>query len=113
MTAPVTMNGRKRGERRAGTPQRYVSGGTAPREGAHSRGDPARARRRDPIRGPPALRTPGMTSTSTTAGPRRPRARWYAAGTLLAAAAGAGVGHLVAGFVAPEASPVLAVGSTV
>ena len=29
------------------------------------------------------------------------------------AAAGAGVGHLVAGFVSPEASPVLAVGSTV
>lgn len=39
--------------------------------------------------------------------------RWYAVGALLAAAAGAGTGHLVAGFVAPEASPVLAVGSTV
>ncbi len=54
-----------------------------------------------------------MTSTNTPAGPRRPKGRWYAAGTLLAAAAGAGVGHLVAGFVAPESSPVLAVGSTV
>ena len=32
---------------------------------------------------------------------------------MLSAAAGAGVGHLVAGFVSPEASPVLAVGSTV
>ena len=32
---------------------------------------------------------------------------------MLSAAAGAGLGHLVAGFVAPEASPVLAVGSTV
>ena len=34
-------------------------------------------------------------------------------GTVLSAAAGAGLGHLVAGFVSPEASPVLAVGSTV
>ncbi|MEO7421484.1 MAG: oxidoreductase, partial [Ornithinibacter sp.] len=54
-----------------------------------------------------------MTSTQPTAGPRRPRGLWYAAGTLLATAAGAGVGHLVAGLVSPEASPVLAVGSTV
>jgi DMSO/TMAO reductase YedYZ molybdopterin-dependent catalytic subunit len=45
--------------------------------------------------------------------PRRPRGRWYAVGTVLSAAAGAGLGHLVAGFVSPEASPVLAVGSTV
>ena len=33
--------------------------------------------------------------------------------TALAAATGAAVGHLVAGFVSPEASPVVAVGSTV
>ncbi|GGL44265.1 molybdopterin-dependent oxidoreductase [Phycicoccus endophyticus] len=52
-----------------------------------------------------------MTTTSPTR--HRPRARWYAAAALLATAAGAGVGHLVAGLVAPEASPVLAVGSTV
>lgn len=40
--------------------------------------------------------------------------RWpYAASGLLAAAAGAAAGHLVASFLAPEASPVLAVGSTV
>jgi DMSO/TMAO reductase YedYZ molybdopterin-dependent catalytic subunit len=54
-----------------------------------------------------------MTSTTPTTDPRRPRAIWYAAGTVLSAAAGAGAGHLVAGFVSPEASPVLAVGSTV
>ncbi len=54
-----------------------------------------------------------MTTTEPTADPRRPRGLWYAAGTLLATAAGAGVGHLVAGLVSPEASPVLAVGSTV
>ncbi|WP_392543383.1 molybdopterin-dependent oxidoreductase [Oryzobacter telluris] len=54
-----------------------------------------------------------MTSTTTTAPDHRPRGLWYAAGTLLSAAAGAGVGHLVAGFVSPESSPVLAVGSTV
>ena len=54
-----------------------------------------------------------MTTTQPTADPRRPRGVWYAAGTVLAAAAGAGVGHLVAGYVSPEASPVLAVGSTV
>ena len=43
-----------------------------------------------------------------------PRSRWpYAAAGLLAAAAGAAAGHLAAYFVAPEASPVLAVGSTV
>ncbi|MFW5471190.1 molybdopterin-dependent oxidoreductase [Knoellia sp. CPCC 206435] len=42
------------------------------------------------------------------------RSRWpYAASGLLAAAAGAAAGHLAAYFVAPEASPVLAVGSTV
>ncbi|HSO65377.1 MAG TPA: molybdopterin-dependent oxidoreductase [Ornithinibacter sp.] len=54
-----------------------------------------------------------MTTTQPTADPRRPRGVWYAAGTLLSAAAGAGVGHLVAGYVSPESSPVLAVGSTV
>ena len=54
-----------------------------------------------------------MTTTPPTAAPRRPRGRWYALGTVLSAAAGAGLGHLVAGFVSPEASPVLAVGSTV
>ena len=54
-----------------------------------------------------------MTTTPPTAPPRRPRGRWYALGTLLSAAAGAGIGHLVAGFVSPGASPVLAVGSTV
>ena len=63
-----------------------------------------------------------MTTPAPTAAPRRPghpgrpgrpRRGWYAAGTVLGAAAGAGVGHLVAGFVSPEASPVLAVGSTV
>ena len=37
----------------------------------------------------------------------------YAVSGLLAAAAGAAAGHLVAAFVAPEASPVLAVGSQV
>ena len=54
-----------------------------------------------------------MTTSQPTAAPRRPRGRWYAIGTVLSAAAGAGLGHLVAGFVSPEASPVLAVGSTV
>ncbi|HYN67702.1 MAG TPA: molybdopterin-dependent oxidoreductase [Ornithinibacter sp.] len=54
-----------------------------------------------------------MTTSQTPAAPRRPRGRWYAVGTVLSAAAGAGLGHLVAGFVSPEASPVLAVGSTV
>ena len=54
-----------------------------------------------------------MTTTQPAAEPRRPRWPWYAAGTLLGAAAGAGAGHLVAGLVSPEASPVLAVGSTV
>ena len=54
-----------------------------------------------------------MTTPPPTAPVRRPRRGWYAGGTILAAAAGAGVGHLVAGFVSPEASPVLAVGSTV
>ena len=54
-----------------------------------------------------------MTTTQPLADPRRPRGIWYAAGTLLSAAAGAGAGHLVAGFVSPESSPVLAVGSTV
>ena len=54
-----------------------------------------------------------MTSTSPTGAVRRPHRRWYAAGALLATAAGAGVGHLLAGAVAPESSPVLAVGSTV
>ncbi|HET7760853.1 MAG TPA: molybdopterin-dependent oxidoreductase [Phycicoccus sp.] len=44
---------------------------------------------------------------------RRPAGGWYALGGVLAAAVGAGVGHLVAGLVSPESSPVLAVGSTV
>ena len=60
---------------------------------------------------------PGMTTTRmpqrAPATDRRPRGLWYAGGTALAAAAAAGVGHLVAGLVSPEASPVLAVGSTV
>ena len=43
----------------------------------------------------------------------RPGRLWYAVGAALAAAAAAGVGHLVAGLVSPEASPVLAVGSAV
>ncbi|NHA69980.1 molybdopterin-dependent oxidoreductase [Phycicoccus flavus] len=52
--------------------------------------------------------------TTPTAGPqRRPHRAWYAGGTVLATAAGAGAGHLVAAFVSPSASPVLAVGSTV
>jgi len=54
-----------------------------------------------------------MTTIPPTAAPRRPRGWWYALGTVLSAAAGAGLGHLVAGFVSPESSPVLAVGSTV
>ncbi|GAA4399917.1 sulfite oxidase [Fodinibacter luteus] len=48
--------------------------------------------------------------TASTAGPGR---GWYAAGALLGAAVGAAAGHLVAGLVSPDASPVLAVGSTV
>ena len=54
-----------------------------------------------------------MTTTPQPTAPRRRHRAWYAAGTLLATAAGAGVGHLVAGIVSPDASPVLAVGSTV
>ena len=54
-----------------------------------------------------------MTTTPRNPAAHRPRAAWYAAGTLLAAAAGVGVGHLVAALVSPSASPVLAVGSTV
>ncbi|WP_240917753.1 molybdopterin-dependent oxidoreductase [Phycicoccus sp. HDW14] len=54
-----------------------------------------------------------MTDTQQTSAGRHSRKGWYAAGTLLATAAGAGAGHLVAGLVSPEASPVLAVGSTV
>jgi DMSO/TMAO reductase YedYZ molybdopterin-dependent catalytic subunit len=57
-----------------------------------------------------------MTTSTTTSPPvaaSRPAAWWYAAGTALAAATGAAVGHLVAAFVSPEASPVVAVGSTV
>ncbi len=52
---------------------------------------------------------PGRGGT-TAAG--RPSAWWYALGTLVATLAGVGVGHLVAALVAPDASPVLAVGST-
>ena len=59
------------------------------------------------------LTTSGTTTPEPSASSRRPAGRWYAGGAVLAAAAGAGVGHLVAGFVSPEASPVLAVGSTV
>jgi DMSO/TMAO reductase YedYZ molybdopterin-dependent catalytic subunit len=44
---------------------------------------------------------------------RHPAPAWYALGTLLAALAGVGVGHLVAALVSPQASPVAAVGSTV
>lgn len=54
-----------------------------------------------------------MTTTPQTVPVRRARPAWYAAGGLLAAAAGAGLGHLVAAVVAPGSSPVLAVGSTV
>ena len=54
-----------------------------------------------------------MTSTLQPSPARRPHRAWYAAGALLAAAAGAGLGHLAAGLVSPPASPVLAVGSTV
>jgi DMSO/TMAO reductase YedYZ molybdopterin-dependent catalytic subunit len=54
-----------------------------------------------------------VTQTQQTSAGRHSRKGWYAAGALLATAAGAGAGHLVAGFVSPEASPVLAVGSTV
>jgi DMSO/TMAO reductase YedYZ molybdopterin-dependent catalytic subunit len=46
------------------------------------------------------------------AGPRPSRA-WYALGALSATLAGVGVGHLVAGLVSPDASPVPVVGSTV
>jgi DMSO/TMAO reductase YedYZ molybdopterin-dependent catalytic subunit len=60
------------------------------------------------------MTTSAPTTDRPTAAPRRrPRAAWYAGGTVLSAAAGAGAGHLVAGFVSPEASPVLAVGSAV
>ena len=59
------------------------------------------------------LTTSGTTTPEPSGSSRRPAGRWYAGGAVLAAAAGAGVGHLVAGFVSPEASPVLAVGSTV
>ncbi len=54
-----------------------------------------------------------MTSTPQPEAAPRPHRAWYAGAALLAAAAGAGAGHLVAGLVSPEASPVLAVGSTV
>ncbi|MFW5473614.1 molybdopterin-dependent oxidoreductase [Knoellia sp. CPCC 206450] len=50
-----------------------------------------------------------MDASVPTSHPRWP----YAVSGLLAAAAGAAAGHLVAAFVAPEASPVLAVGSQV
>ncbi|MBD3783561.1 MAG: oxidoreductase, partial [Micrococcales bacterium] len=54
-----------------------------------------------------------MSTAPQSAAARRPHRAWYALGALLGAAAGAGLGHLVAGLVSPEASPVLAVGSTV
>ncbi|MBM6404494.1 molybdopterin-dependent oxidoreductase [Phycicoccus sp. CSK15P-2] len=54
-----------------------------------------------------------MTTTQRPIAAYRPGRVWYAATALLAAAAGAGLGHLVAGLVSPDASPVLAVGSTV
>ena len=54
-----------------------------------------------------------MTTTQQPVPVRHARRGWYAAGGLLAAAAGAGLGHLVAAVVSPDASPVLAVGSTV
>ena len=58
--------------------------------------------------------TPHAPARSDPAGPAlRPARRWYALGALLATLAGVGVGHLVAGLVSPDASPVLAVGSTV
>ena len=76
------------------------------RRATHTRGH-------DDIQHGHPLRTFVMTTTPPTAAPRRPRGVWYALGTVLSAAAGAGVGHVVAGFVSPEASPVLAVGSTV
>ena len=50
-----------------------------------------------------------MDTSAHTTPPRWP----YAVSGLLAAASGAAAGHLVAAFVAPEASPVLAVGSQV
>lgn len=56
------------------------------------------------------------TATDAPTTPARattPRRWWYALGGVLAAAAGVGAGHLVAAFVAPEASPVPAIGSTV
>ncbi|KRE60480.1 molybdopterin-dependent oxidoreductase [Nostocoides sp. Soil756] len=54
-----------------------------------------------------------MTTTPQTSAGHRPGRAWYAGGAILATAAGAGVGHLVAALVSPESSPVLAVGSTV
>jgi len=50
-----------------------------------------------------------MDTSARTTPPRWP----YAVSGLLAAASGAAAGHLVAAFVAPESSPVLAVGSQV
>ncbi|MGL5865438.1 MAG: molybdopterin-dependent oxidoreductase [Dermatophilaceae bacterium] len=54
--------------------------------------------------------TPGSAIAPVALPPRR---RWYAVGGVLAAAGAAGVGHLVAAAVSPEASPVPAVGSTI
>ena len=60
-----------------------------------------------------------MTSTQqpstgrADASGRDPGRAWYALATLVATLAGVGVGHLVAGLVSPDASPVLAVGSVV
>ncbi|MFC7486084.1 molybdopterin-dependent oxidoreductase [Knoellia sp. CPCC 206453] len=50
-----------------------------------------------------------MDASERSTGPRWP----YAVSGLLAAAGGAAAGHLVAAFVSPESSPVLAVGSQV
>ncbi|HEV7148417.1 MAG TPA: molybdopterin-dependent oxidoreductase, partial [Pedococcus sp.] len=54
-----------------------------------------------------------MSRTGGTQPNRWSRAWPFAVCGLLAAAAGMGLGHLVAAFVSPAASPVLAVGSTV
>jgi DMSO/TMAO reductase YedYZ molybdopterin-dependent catalytic subunit len=55
---------------------------------------------------------PGRTEPPRPPG-TRPSWVWYAFGTLVATLAGVGVGHLVAGLVSPDVSPVPAVGSAV